>query len=886
MKTIYWFIIFIGVFCSRSAWPLGTPVELLRQADSFAERYQWEKALPLYREAEKQLQSVGETQQAWLARLGGIRASVKEHSPHQMHEALKREIGHPPGNSNPAMYLRALFLKADVESDVDALCAGTFSILPRRREWQTILTLSQKLGDSHLESRAQGELGLLKVLDGDPAGSDEVSAILWRMVENVDAMNELRFRTAIANLYSSAGRSHDALGHLDRAIELAEREQALSYFPVFFEKTIILMASERLQDALPLVEHCVSQARINGSAANNAQVLYLQGSIYSRNGRLSESEVLLKQALNLATEIGYHRLISRISLDLSQIHRTRDDLWKALDCADVGLQSSLKAGDPMEAILHLQNKAAIRAGQGRFIEADRLYSEALLSLNGLLQKFTSAHARAFLVARMSSLYNDYFSLCLHKLNDPAKAFMILEQARGRSISDSLRGRRTDSASAVIESGQNHSGKYEESLSRLQAKLWVKRDPQEHRRIQSEIFDMEQHLGSSRDAGRHNIEAQIFAPIPLSEVQKSLYPAEIILEYVLREPSSTCLAISRSGVRGITLASRRVIEEAVAGYRKEILQGRDGAQYAQKLHTLLLAPIPDLESKLRIIIVPDGLLHLLPFEALPTPSGRLLLESRMIDYSPAATITHLLRKNPLIRIGKRKFLGVGDVRYPDSDESGSAYFNNQPKSVRLEGSLEEISSISKALNSATETVTLLGENASESAIKSLHLDDYDILHFAVHGTSDPDFPARSALLFGTKHDATDDGIFQAWEISRLRLKTDLVVLSACDTATGKVLEQEGVSNLVRAFLLAGARTVVASIWPMEDRSTAELMSRFYSYLAKGMDKGSALRHAKLDFVKEYQGNASPRHWAGMLMIGESSDSLFVEPRTNDTEEESR
>ncbi len=92
--------------------------------------------------------------------------------------------------------------------------------------------------------------------------------------------------------------------------------------------------------------------------------------------------ILLKRALNLASEISYHRLVSRISLDLSQIYRTRNELWKSLNCADIGLQSSLKIGDPTEAILHLQKMAAIRADQGRFIEADRLYGEALQFLNG------------------------------------------------------------------------------------------------------------------------------------------------------------------------------------------------------------------------------------------------------------------------------------------------------------------------------------------------------------------------------------------------------------------------------------------------------------------------------------------------------------------------
>ncbi|MBN1569647.1 MAG: CHAT domain-containing protein, partial [Acidobacteria bacterium] len=103
------------------------------------------------------------------------------------------------------------------------------------------------------------------------------------------------------------------------------------------------------------------------------------------------------------------------------------------------------------------------------------------------------------------------------------------------------------------------------------------------------------------------------------------------------------------------------------------------------------------------------------------------------------------------------------------------------------------------------------------------------------------------------------------------------------AVGRLLDQEGISNLVQSFLLAGARSVVASIWPTEDRSTADLMSRFYSYLAQGMDKGSALRHAKLDFIKKYKERALPVYWAGMVMIGDSSDSILNEHQDNNAGE---
>jgi CHAT domain-containing protein len=274
--------------------------------------------------------------------------------------------------------------------------------------------------------------------------------------------------------------------------------------------------------------------------------------------------------------------------------------------------------------------------------------------------------------------------------------------------------------------------------------------------------------------------------------------------------------------------------------------------------------------------------LLPFESIIAPSGKMFIETHLIDYSPSSTVTWLLRKIPARRVSRWRFLGVGDARYPSFDESGGVYFANQLRPARLPGTRAEVSSIARVLKEVAETSTLLGGDVSESAVKARNLADFDIIHFAVHGTSDADFPARSALLLGPDSNETEDGALQAWEISRLRLGADLVVLSACDTAVGRVLDQEGVSNLVQSFLLAGARAVVASIWPAGDRSTADLMTRFYSYLAQGMDKGSALRQAKLDFIAKYQDNALPIYWAGMIMLGDGSYPVLGGPRGDERE----
>jgi CHAT domain-containing protein len=881
MKQVYWFLIFLSIVRFVPASSLEKTEGILQQANLYADRYDWAKALPLYTEAELQLAHAGDLAGAAYAHIGCIRASVKTRFPQQIADALSNEIKRSPWKNDPSFRLRALFLKADVDTEIDAYSVGDFNTDQRRRNWQEILTLSSQLGNKHLEERAQGELAILKIFDKDVIGSDEIASVLWQAKSSGDLMNELRFRTAIATMYRSVGLDHDALGHFERATDLAERSQAFSFFPAYFGKAVTLLADHRLQEALPLIEHCAAQARITGSVVNDAQVLYLQGRAYYANSRSPEAVGLLKKSLDLASELGYQRLISMITLELSHIYQMNGELWKALDCAELGLQASAKTGDPFEAILHIHDKGTIRADQGRFAESDRLYAQAIQALNTLLAKFTSAYTRAFIVSRMSDLYSDYFSLSLLKLKDPAKAFAILEQARGRSVSDSLRGRMTDPI-PTKESIQNSFEEYEKNLSRFQAQLWAKKDPVEFRKIMSEIFDLERSLGNSGEAGRHTIDARTFPSIPLVEIQKSLYPGEIILEYVLRESSSTCFVISREDAQGFALAPRRVIEEAVAGYRKEARKGLQGSKIGRKIYDLLLAPVKGFDQKLRITIVPDGLLHLLPFEAIPDPSGKLLIDSHMIDYSPSATVTFLLRKSPAPWTGRNRFLGVGDARYHGTDESGIVYFANQPRPARLPGSRAEVLSIAKALKDVSETATLIGEDVNEPALKKFHLEDFDILHFAVHGTSDVNYPARSGLLLGPSSDEAEDGIFQAWEISKLRLQTDLVVLSACDTAFGRVLDQEGVSNLVQSFLLAGARSVVASLWPVDDRSTADLMARFYSYLAQGMDKGSALRQAKLDFIAKYKDKALPIFWAGMIMIGDSSNSVLGEHREKDAE----
>lgn len=388
-----------------------------------------------------------------------------------------------------------------------------------------------------------------------------------------------------------------------------------------------------------------------------------------------------------------------------------------------------------------------------------------------------------------------------------------------------------------------------------------------------IRNMQNKTDQEKHVHKHTIGPLILTQFALHEIQKALNQDEVILEYVLQEPSSMCVAISRESVQRAKLVSGYVIESNISAYREEILKGRQGSQIARRLYDLLLAPIAGFEQKRRITIIPGGQIHLLPFEALIAPSGDYVINAHMINYSPSAAVALLNRK--VLRNPDRhnRLLAVADPRSPSPKAMRSALFAGVSESARLYGARMEVLSIANSLKGATETVTLLGNDASEAAIKAMNMAEFNILHFAVHGIHDTNYLAGSALVLGSHVDETEDGILQAWEISRMQLKADLVVLSACDTAVGKPSGQDGISDLVQAFLLAGSRTVVGSIWPAEDRSTAHLIACFYGYLARGMDKGSALRQAKLDFIEKYKTAALPILWAGMVMIGDSSDSII-------------
>src|SRR5260370_4300911 len=353
----------------------------------------------------------------------------------------------------------------------------------------------------------------------------------------------------------------------------------------------------------------------------------------------------------------------------------------------------------------------------------------------------------------------------------------------------------------------------------------------------------------------------------------------MLEYVVAEAHSYCLAIGRDFARIVPLASRESLRKLVAAYLKTLkAKGASKAEGGQ-LYSALFKDIPEAAKKERLVIVPDGRLHLLPFDALVDGSGRYLVYSRTITYAPSASAMYLVNEMTPHQPAKQTLLAVGGIPYDQTADLNKlakmrGYTNDTLAS--LPASRDEVLAAEAAVHSGTNTL-LIGPTATKSAFEHSNLDQHAIIHLAVHGVANEKQPDRAAVIVLSDSSSGDDGILEASDIVHLHTNADLVVLSACDTAVGRLQGEEGIANLSLAFQLAGANTVVSTLWTIEDTTALYLMKRFYAHLAEKNTVAHALTAAKRDMLKTYGAQAVPYYWASFRLEGSGDHPISLDSR---------
>ncbi len=298
---------------------------------------------------------------------------------------------------------------------------------------------------------------------------------------------------------------------------------------------------------------------------------------------------------------------------------------------------------------------------------------------------------------------------------------------------------------------------------------------------------------------------------------------------------------------------------------------DISNLSTELHRRLIAPLqPFLGDAAQLLVSPDGSLNLVPFEALRRSDGRYLVEDRAVTYvTTGRDLVRMLAPRPppgrSVLFANPAFGGPPPQPTPAAPERSrpSVYF------APLAGTVSE----ARQIHALFPNLELrLGGEATERALKRLQAPR--ILHIATHGfflqDGEENPLLRSGLALAGANAATagrEDGILTALEAAQLNLwGTKLVTLSACDTAVGVVRNGEGVYGLRRAFFLAGAETLVMSLWPVSDLVTREIMAGYYTGLKQGLGRGAALRATQLQMLKR-KGRSHPFYWASFIQAGE-------------------
>ena len=353
------------------------------------------------------------------------------------------------------------------------------------------------------------------------------------------------------------------------------------------------------------------------------------------------------------------------------------------------------------------------------------------------------------------------------------------------------------------------------------------------------------------------------PASLDTLQRQLHPEELLIEYVLGASRSYALVVAPERTQLCVLPAADTIEEDLKAYRNRIKKYGYDKALGQKLYRELLGFTSDYPLSKSLIIVADGDLHLLPFSALVDESGKYLVETRAVSTAPSGTVLHLLRDRlETAAANSRPYLGVA----PWTDVTPARPWilksisrgGTDDALAPLPQSRDEVESIA-AMMPKPATV-LIGPEATKKRFESLPLSDYRVVHLAIHGFADPLYPDRSALVF--KPADGDDGHLAARDIRHLRLKADLVTLSACDTAVGPI-GAAGLESIHSAFIEAGANSVVSTLWDLEDKSTDEFMKDFYKHLGHE-SKTEALRNAEVDLSRS---GAAPYYWASYELVGD-------------------
>ncbi len=625
-----------------------------------------------------------------------------------------------------------------------------------------------------------------------------------------------------------------------------------------------------------------------GSLQEAAALAFL-GVIEMGSGNTNEAELLFSEALGTATaKLSGGIDEARIRMNYADLCITKGMLPSAEEHLVRALEiiSSITPGT-VDEVKILRLKARLHRLKNEpehslelLYKAAEAFEEQLRNLGG------KSEARAGFSAGFSDIYRELVDI-LVETGRYEEAFTVMERSRARILLQTLAERDLVFSADIpeeLDSGRrmlsvryqklmDAAAKAEDEKELAGLKIEIEAVRSEMNALKKEIIEASPRLASLRYPETLNIQQAV----------ETLDNETVMLAYSVGEEKSFLFVAGKENnvfeVMTIPAGSPE-IGRKVRMLRQAIQEQRDIRPAAEGLSDLLLMPAArHIAKSSRLLILPDGPLHFLPFDVLSCPGTgrfRYLMEKKPVHYAASATVYRELKQMPPPEM-KGRVTAMGDPYYGAERVGGCVHSALRNEIVApLPSSGDEVRNIGKVFPGSS---SFLGREASEEVAKS-EAGNAAILHFACHGFVNEAQPLESGLLLSVPAEGSEEnGFLQAWEVFEgMRMNAELVTLSACESALGRELGGEGILGITRAFQYSGARMVLSSLWQVSDASTSELMTRFYQFHGKGMRADSALRRAKMTLlkkpliIKNEKGSKSkldashPFYWAAFSLYG--------------------
>lgn len=740
-----------------------------------------------------------------------------------------------------------------------------------------------------------------------------------------DPIEEARTLNGIAYVYDGLGDGKRALEHYERALPLFRTAK----YPNGEAATLgdigkVYQSLGENEKALDYHQQAIAIFRAVGDHRMETSQLQEIGRIYEARGDKTEAleNYLVARALyrtqrDLRGEAVILNLIGSIYERLGQRER-------ALGYYSSALRPSQESKYRFAEASTLYNIARLERDGGNLSLARTRIEAALALVESIRTKVASQDLRSSYFAGVRQYYELYIDTLMqaHKQR-PAEglaeaAFDVSEKARARSLLELLTEARANIRQGVDPALLNQERSLQQALNskaERQIQLLAGRQKEQAEIVAREIDQLTMQYDEIavriRSASPRYADLMQPQPLNLKAVQQMLLDDNtLLLEYMLGDDRSYLWAVTRSEVSSYELAGRRQIEDAARSVHQLLTANQPvpGEAFEQReariakakeelpnelanLSSLLLTPVASKLGTKRLLIVPDGMLQYIPFQVLTAPAEVTpLVTDHEIINEPSASALALLRGQAPMRKHASKTVAVLADPVFDADDSRitsrrSTALPKQLEQTELQafrdpgfsegGSIPRLPATRQEADAIVSVAPwwssfkAIGFEASRATAMRPDLGDYRIVHFATHGFLNDEHPELSGIVLSLFDDngQPQEGFLRLHDIYNLELPVDLVVLSACNTGLGKDVKGEGLVGLTRGFMYAGAASVVASLWKVDDEATGELMRYFYGFMLKDdLAPAAALRKAQLTMSQQKRWH-SPYYWSAFIIQGQ-------------------